>query len=95
MQMKHIIIFALAGFVILIGFNMLSGSRHETNKVAVVDSDETALSNDKSISAGNEDNIVNKPLGEQPKAILDKATTQIDQAQQADKERLEQMESAQ
>lgn len=39
----------------------------------------------------NSNNIANKPLGEQPKAILDDATTKIDQAQQTDQARLAQM----
>lgn len=84
MQMKHIIIFALAGFVILIAFNMMSGSRHNNNRVALSDSDATAQ------PAGSAD-IASQPLGEQPKAVLDSATAKIDQAQQADKDRLGQM----
>ena len=39
--------------------------------------------------------ITTKPLGEQPKATLDKATTQIEQAEQADADRLAQMDANQ
>jgi nitrate/TMAO reductase-like tetraheme cytochrome c subunit len=95
MQVKHLIIFAVAGMVILLGFNMFNSSRHENNRAAMVSNDTPAPSNDNSVTATDEDAIVNKPLGEQPKAIMDKATTQIDQAQQADAERLAQMDAAQ
>lgn len=42
----------------------------------------------------NSNNIANKPLGEQPEAILDDATAKIDQAQQTDQARLVQMDDA-
>lgn len=95
MQMKHLIIFALAGMVILLGFNMINGSRHEnrrvaTNEVAIPINDSEA-STQPSASA----EITSKPLGEQPKAIMDKATTEINEAQQADAARLAQMNDAQ
>lgn len=100
MQMKHLIIFALVGIVLLLGFNMINGSRHEQNRATVVNNDVPAQSSDAAIkeSGANSDqsvDIASKPLGEQPKAIIDNATSQIDQAQQVDKERLEKMDSTQ
>ncbi len=98
MEMKHIIIFALAGFVLLIGFNMMSGGRDDSNTTAVVDSNEPAPAStptDTTTQSAASESIASQPLGQQPKAILDNATSKIDQAQQADKERLEQMSSAQ
>lgn len=98
MEMKHLIIFALAGFVILIGFNMMNSSRDEDNRTAVVDSNVPApatVSTDATMQSAGSESIANQPLGQQPKAILDDATSKIDQAQQADKERLDQMSNAQ
>lgn len=98
MEMKHIIIFALAGFVLLIGFNMMSGGRDDSNTTAVVDSNEPAPAStltDTTTQSSASESIASQPLGQQPKAILDNATSKIDQAQQADKERLDQMSSAQ
>ena len=98
MEMKHIIIFALVGFVLLIGFNMMSGGRDDSNATAVVDSNEPASAStptDTTTQSAASESIASQPLGQQPKAILDNATSKIDQAQQADKERLDQMSSAQ
>ena len=98
MEMKHIIIFALAGFVLLIGFNMMSGGRDDSNTTAVVDSNEPASAStttDTTTQSAASESIASQPLGQQPKAILDNATSKIDQAQQADKERLDQMSNAQ
>lgn len=100
MEMKHIIIFALAGFVLLIGFNMMSGGRDDSNATAVVDSSVPAPApvstpTDTTTQSAASESIASQPLGQQPKAILDNATSKIDQAQQADKERLDQMSSAQ
>ena len=108
MQMKHLIIFALAGIVILLGFNMLSGSQREKNRevitasmnseninddvaVAVAESNGTNTSNVNSNTA----DIANQPLGQQPKAILDNATTKIEQAEQVSQQRVEQTVNAQ
>ena len=102
MQIKHLIIFALAGIVILLGFNMMSGSQREKNREAIIANNETeqaatdaAESNDANVSNVNPttttSNIASKPLGQQPKAILDKATTQIEQAEQVNQQRSEQM----
>ncbi|SNT71006.1 hypothetical protein [Psychrobacter sp. LV10R520-6] len=100
MQAKHLIVFALAGIVLLLGFNMINGSRHEQNRAVAVNNDlpvqsTDAAVNEPDISSNQSVDVASKPLGEQPKAIIDNATTQIDRAQQVDKERLEQMDSAQ
>lgn len=99
MQLKHLIIFALVGMVLLLGFNLINGSRQESRQAALLNSsvsDGSAIDrNDSDILNDNmssSTNINSKPLGEQPKAMLDKATTQIDQAQQSDKERFEHLE---
>ena len=101
MQIKHLIIFALAGIVILLGFNMINGSQREKNREAIIASSQAELA-DSAVSKNNGPNtsnangsdtsdIASQPLGQQPKAILDDATSKIDQAQQAEAERLKQM----
>lgn len=99
MQMKHLIIFALVGMVALFGFNLINGNQREKNRELIVSnatseqSPSTIVPDTDNVENSSTD-IVNQPLGKQPKAILDKATTQIEQAQQADKQRLEQTGSA-
>ncbi len=106
MQMKHLIIFALVGMVILLGFNMISGSQREKNREVIAASNEVeqantdiAESNDANASNVNPttttSDIASKPLGQQPKAIIDKATTQIEQAEQVSQQRVEQMADTQ
>ncbi len=104
MQVKHLIVIALAGIVLLVGFNMINSSRHESARAATVNNDTPAASTDTAVTVSDNDNntsatqpvdIASQPLGQQPKAIMDKATTQINEAAQADKERLEQMSSDQ
>lgn len=89
MQMKHLIIFALAGIVILLGFNMISGSQREKNREVIAASNDANASNVNPTTTTSD--IASKPLGQQPKAILDKATTQIEQAEQVNQQRSEQM----
>lgn len=102
MQIKHLIIFALAGIVILLGFNMINGSQREKNREVIAASNKVektatnaAESNDANVSnvnpTTNTSDIASKPLGQQPKAIIDKATTQIEQAEQVNQQRSEQM----
>ncbi|MGP5211160.1 hypothetical protein ACTXJ5_10240 [Psychrobacter alimentarius] len=100
MQIKHLIIFALVGMVALLGFNLIIGSQHEKNREAAIsnatskqETTDAAVSDTKE-SDSSSTSIANKPLGEQPKAILDDATAKIDQAQQADQARLAQMNDA-
>lgn len=100
MQMKHLIIFALAGIVILIGFNMFNSSRHESRIAATTSSSTTPIPPATAISSeGNPVNtttdIASQPLGKQPKAILDNATAKIEQAEQVNQDRVEQMSDAQ
>ncbi|MGP5202465.1 hypothetical protein ACTXKB_06870 [Psychrobacter aquimaris] len=97
MQMKHLIIFALVGMVALLGFNLINGSQREKDRESITTSSSTEQASTgvtESDSHNDEKNssvdITSKPLGEQPKAILDSATTQIEQAQQADQQRLDQ-----
>ncbi len=97
MQMKHLIIFALVGMVALLGFNLINGSQREKDRESIATSSSTEQASTgvtESDSNNDEKNssvdITSKPLGEQPKAILDSATTQIEQAQQADQQRLDQ-----
>ena len=99
MQMKHLIIFALVGIVILIGFNMFNSSRHESRIAATTSSSATPAAQDTAISSegntANTTDIASEPLGKQPKAILNNATAQIEQAEQVNQERVEQMSNAQ
>ena len=98
MQMKHLIIFALVGMVALLGFNLINGSQRDKNREALVSSvtsehsDISAEIPETHIEASSSDAITSKPLGEQPKAIHDSATTQIDQAQQEKQKNLEEMD---
>jgi len=92
MQIKHLIIFALAGIVILLGFNMINGSQREKNREVIAASNEVEqVSNVNSNTA----DIASQSLGQQPKAIIDKATTQIAQAEQTSQQRAEQMTDTQ
>ena len=44
-------------------------------------------------NASTNNDIASKPLGQQPKAIIDKATTQIDHAQQVENDKMAQVEA--
>lgn len=98
MQMKHLIIFAIAGIILLIGFNMMNSDRRD-DTTAVVDKEttESAVVAETYTDANTESApsaIADKPLGQQPKAIIDKATTQIEQAEQDNQEQVKQIEDA-
>ena len=98
MQMKHLIIFAIAGIILLIGFNMMNSDRRD-DTTAVVDKEttESAVVAETYTDANTESKpsaIADKPLGQQPKAIIDKATTQIEQAEQDNQEQVKQIEDA-
>lgn len=102
MQLKPLIIVIVVAMVLLLGFNVINGNRHEnnraemTNAATAVDTQASSTANGADMnSASSTTDITSKPLGEQPKAIMDKATTQIDDAQQADNARLAQLDSAQ
>lgn len=110
MQRKHLIVLTLVTVLLLLGFNIINNKRHEQSRAAQVTNDVLAANANAEIAAENNDNnetnasspddiagksIGEQPLGEQPAAILDKATTQIEQAENVEQQRLEQMESAQ
>lgn len=95
MEMKHVIIFAVIGIVALLGFNIINGNSHEKNREVAVSSTVSEQPTAAVSDADSSKNIASKPLGEQPKAILDDATNKIDQAQQSEQDRLEQMSNAQ
>lgn len=99
MQIKHLIVFALVGMAALLGFNIFNNNQHEKNREMLAEDNASAqVAADSAVAptneaANNSSTIASKPLGEQPKAILDDATAKIDQAQQVDQARLAQMES--
>ncbi|MDN3453218.1 MULTISPECIES: hypothetical protein [unclassified Psychrobacter] len=101
MEMKHVIIFAVIGIVALLGFNMINGNNREEKRAALVSSAASEPSNvsvgipDTHNEASSSTEVTSQPLGEQPKAIVDNATSKIDQAQQAEQDRLEQVSTAQ
>ena len=95
MEMKHVIIFAVVGIVALLGFNIISSNSHEKNREIAVSSVGTDSATDPDSTQDDAAAITSKPLGQQPKAILDDATNKINQAQQSEQDRLDQMSDAQ
>lgn len=93
MQIKHLIIFSLVGIMALLAFNIVNDYQRDKDSEMALSSatSEQKIAGTLVSDTSNSNNIANKPLGEQPKAILDDATTKIDQAQQADQARLAQM----
>ena len=91
MQAKHLIIFAIVGIVALLAFNLLGGSNNSVQPVeaSAVTTDATTPAT----NASTNNDIASKPLGQQPKAIIDKATTQIDNAQQVENDKMAQVEA--
>lgn len=87
MQKNHLIILTLAAMMLLLGFNIFNGNRHEQNRAALVDASEPASA---TTSSKDSNDIAAQPLGEQPKA-----TTQIEQAQQSEADNLQQLDEAQ
>ena len=73
---------------------MISGSQREKNREALAASSETE-NTDIVITDSKTSDIVSQPLGQQPKAILDKASTQIEQAEQVSQQRSEQIANTQ
>ena len=92
MQAKHLIVLALIGIVILLGFNVINSNRYEQDRAAVLNSAKPTqtMTTSSNHQPNNSIDIASQPLGKQPKAIIDNATTQINQAQQANQERLQQ-----
>ncbi|MBF2718790.1 hypothetical protein IP510_02680 [Psychrobacter sp. NG254] len=99
MEMKHLIIFAVIGIVSLLGFNIINGNSREQNREAMVSStvpeSSTVTVAPEPDTSGSSTDITSQPLGEQPKALVDSATSKIDQAQQAEQERMDQISSTQ
>ncbi|MGM8886616.1 hypothetical protein ACS8FD_11805 [Psychrobacter sp. 1U2] len=91
MQRKHLIAFTLATIFMLLGYNVVNSYFYEKNRAAPIDTDAALVKN----GVKENDSISARPLGEQPKAIIDNVTTQIEQAQDVEQKRLEQMDSAQ
>lgn len=94
MQIKHLIIFSLVGIMALLAFNIINDYQRDKDSEMALSSttSEQKTAGILVSDTSNSNNIANKPLGEQPKAILDDATTKIDQAQQTDQARLAQMD---
>lgn len=90
MQKKHLIAFTLASIFMLLGFNIINNRPTSPSPEPVASEPPPTVQSSEGSSA-----ITTKPLGEQPKATLDKATTQIEQAEQADADRLAQMDANQ
>ncbi|WP_201587230.1 hypothetical protein [Psychrobacter jeotgali] len=96
MQLKHLIVFALISMVLLIGFNIVNSSRHEQNRALIANGSlivETPL--DAEANKASSADASSQSLGEQPKAIIDEATIQVNQVQQAESQRLEQIKNDQ
>lgn len=95
MQIKHLIIFSLVGIMALLAFNIINDYQRDKDSEMALSSTtyEQKTTGTLVSDTSNSNNIANKPLGEQPKAILDDATTKIDQAQQTDQARLAQMDN--
>lgn len=89
MQAKHLIVLALIGIVILLGFNVINSNRHEQNRAAMLNNAKPTqiMTTSSNHQPNNSIDIAGQPLGKQPKAIIDNATIQINQA---DQERLQQ-----
>lgn len=101
MQKKHLMAFTLATIVLLLGYNLVNGYRQEQNRAAIaetnaaIENNDSGNSNDNNDAANSTIDVTAQPLGEQPKAILDNATTQIEQAQNLEQQRLNEMDAAQ
>jgi len=95
MEMKHVIIFAVIGIVALLGFNIINGNSREKNREVAVSTVATDSATDADSTQDNAAAITSKPLGEQPKAMLDDATSKINQAQQSEQDRFDQMNNTQ
>ncbi|MGP5548045.1 hypothetical protein [Psychrobacter alimentarius] len=96
MQIKHLIIFSLVGIAVLLAFNIINDYQRDKDREMALNSatSEQSTTGTQVSDPSSSNNIANKPLGEQPKAILDDATAKIDQAQQTDQARLVQMDDA-
>lgn len=92
MQKKHLIAFTLVTIFMLLGYNVVNNYFHEQRRAALVDNE---VSSAVTLDNNTSDDPSAQPLGKQPKAVIDNVTNQIEDAQQIESKRLEQMESAQ
>jgi len=76
MQAKHLIIIAIIGIVALAAFNIF-------NKPSITPAIATTTETEPTNTA-----IAEQPLGQQPKAIVDKATNDIAAAQQLENDKI-------
>ncbi len=92
MQRKHLIVLTLATIFMLLSYNVISSYFHEKSRATMLESNAPVV-----VESNSEANntIAEQPLGEQPKAIIDSATSQIEQAQNVEQQRLDQMDKAQ
>ena len=91
MQRKHLIAFTLVTIFLLLGFNIINTNRHEQSRTDEAQIDMASGSE----AVSNNSDVAAQPLGQQPKVMIDEVTADIEQAQQADQQRLEQtLESA-
>ena len=89
MQAKHLIIIAILGIAGLVLFNLINTPAHD---IAAADEGE-AIGVESSPSIQNNESLANKPLSQQPKAIVDKATSEIERAQQVEHDNMARMAS--
>ena len=87
MQAKHLIIIAILGIAGLVVFNLINTP---TRDLATADE---GTVNESSASAQNDESITNKPLGQQPRAMIDQATAEIERAQQIEHDNMAKMAS--
>ena len=92
MQRKHLIVLTLATIFMLLNYNVISNYFHEKNRAEMLNNDTPVV-----VKNSNEGNVktAEQPLGEQPKVIIDNVSADIEQAQQVEQQRLEQMSDAQ
>lgn len=88
MQVKHLIIVAILGILGLIAFNWMQSS-HNEEQIQALQADTQVKAS--ATAATPRDDV---PLGQQPKATLDKANTQINQANDANADKVAQAEKA-
>lgn len=91
MQKKHLIAFTMATIFLLLGFNIINGKRHEQSRAAPIENTAPIATE---TSTATDVNDSNTNIAAQPKAIIDNATSQIEQAQNIEQQRLEQTDSA-
>lgn len=89
LSLKPIIFFALVVMLGMIAFNwMISNHSHESVE------EHPNISPSQNQSASDSDKIADKPLGQQPKAILDKANSEIEQAEKLQNQQMAQLDAA-